>query len=276
MTALVSVDWLQENINNKDLILLDASLEKTVSGEQSTNNHQTIPKARYFDLKGRFSDKTSTLPNTFPSQEQFEHECQKLGINQNSLIVVFDNRGIYSSPRVWWMFKTMGHEQVVVLDGGLKAWIQKGLSTEKRVSQTYEPGNFKANLQKASVKYFQDIKSNIDNPSFIVVDVRSEGRFNGTENEPRKHLESGHIPGSINLPYKSVLTNNQFKPKAELQEQFETRKLGDQDLVFSCGSGLTACIVLLASEIAFKKSRQVYDGSWTEWAEKNNLTKDLG
>jgi len=273
MKELVTIEWLNQNLNKKDLILLDASLDKTAQGELSANDMQTIPTARYFDLKGCFSDKQSEFPNTFPSKEQFELECQRLGINQTSEIVVFDKHGIYSSPRVWWMFKIMGHEHVSVLDGGLPEWIQKGFKTEKRSTQTYQPGNFKATLTKRFVVMFSDIETNLEEETFTLIDVRSAGRFNGSEEEPRKHLKSGHIKGSVNIPYKEVLIDGKFKSTKELKTLFEDKCSVDSKLVFSCGSGLTACIVLLASELAFKKSRYVYDGSWTEWAEKNNLKK---
>ena len=258
-------------MGSEDLILLDASLDTTAQGKSSGHKGLTIPTAKYFDLKGNFTDKGSDLPNTFPPTAQFELECQKLGINQSSKIVVFDDRGIYSSPRVWWMFKVMGHENVSVLDGGLPAWMENGLNTEIRKTQTYAPGNFKARLSEDFVVKYNDIQKNIEDRTFTLIDVRSEGRFNGTEADPRKHLKSGHIEGSINIPFKEVLNDGKYKPMAELKRLFNDKCNREEQLVFSCGSGLTACIVLLASQIAFKESKYVYDGSWTEWAEKNNL-----
>lgn len=275
MKELVSIEWLTENLNKKDLILLDASLDKTVDGKNSEHNNLTIPSARLFNLKEKFSDKNSGLPNTMPSAEQFELECQKLGINQSSEIVVFDNLGIYSSPRAWWMFKVMGHDKVSVLNGGLTEWIEAGLKTEIRSKRNYELGNFTANLNEEYVVGYTAIKRNTEKPSFKIIDARSEGRFNGIDKEPRKELKSGHIKGSINIPFADVLFNGKYKSKKELRKLFDNKCDIDEKLVFSCGSGLTACIVLLACEIAFKKSRFVYDGSWTEWAEKNNLKTDL-
>ena len=275
MKELVSIAWLSENLYDEDLILLDASMEKTAQGEHSKHSKLTIPTARHFDIKGRFSDKNNPLPNSLPSPEQFEFECQKLGINQTSKIVVFDNLGIFSSPRVWWMFKVMGHNNVSVLNGGLQEWISKGLSVKSRKVENYEPGNFKATFHKAFVKNYQDILDNINTNLFQVIDARSKGRFNGTEKEPRKHLKSGHIPNSINIPYSLVLDNGKYKTESELKNIFERNCPTENDLVFSCGSGLTACIVMLASEIAFKKSKYIYDGSWTEWAELQNLKENL-
>ncbi|MBT8292564.1 MAG: sulfurtransferase [Eudoraea sp.] len=271
MKELVSIGWLSENLGKKELILLDASLDMTAHGKYSEYNDLTIPNAKYFDLKRNFSDRRSDLPNTLPPKEQFEIECQKLGINRTSEIVVFDNLGIYSSPRVWWMFKIMGQKNVSVLDGGLPEWMKKGLKTEKRKKQIYELGNFEASFTENFIVKYCDIQKNIENRTFTLIDARSEGRFNGTEEEPRKQLKSGHIKGSINIPFEEVLNNGKYKSKAELKRLFNDKCNIENNLVFSCGSGLTACILLLASEIAFKKSKYVYDGSWTEWAEKNNL-----
>lgn len=271
MNELVSVEWLYQNLNNQDLIVLDTSLATTIEGKTSELQLSTIPNARYFDLKGKFSNTNSPFPNTVPSAEQFELEAQKLGINQNSKIVVFDNRGVYSSPRVWWLFKTMGHEQISVLDGGLPEWLKNEFPTEIRETKNYELGNFKANFQKGFIKSYEDIVENIHHQNFTIIDARSEGRFKGAEPEPRKHLKSGHIPNSINIPYTSVLEDGKFKSKEKLQELFKNKELNDQDLVFSCGSGLTACIVMLANELVDSNKKLLFDGSWTEWAERQGL-----
>jgi len=271
MKELVSIEWLKENLHKKDLILLDSSLTKTVDGKNSEFKNLTIPKARYFDLKANFSDRNSSFPNAIPSKEQFELECRKLGINNSSEIVIFDNLGIYSSPRVWWMFKVMGHDKVAVLDGGLNEWMKMKLPTEKRTKKTFEDGDFEASPNGNYVVNYSTIKLNTNQQTFTLIDARSKGRFEGTENEPRKELKSGHIKGSINIPFKNVLSDGKYKSIEELKKLFENKCNYNDKLVFSCGSGLTACIVLLACEIAFKRSKFVYDGSWAEWAEKNNL-----
>jgi len=275
MNEIVSIEWLHQYLNHPDLIILDASLNATAEGNTGDTLLKTIPGARFFDIKNNFSNPNSSLPNTLPNETQFETECQKLGIRRNSKIVVFDSLGIYSSPRVWWLFKLMGHREISVLDGGLPAWIDSGYSTETRRPKHHELGDFKAALQSKYVKNYQDVLDNVHTKTFTIVDARSQGRFNGSADEPRKHLKSGHIPDSINIPYGEVLTNGKFKTASELQRVFN-RKYDDQkELVFSCGSGLTACIVMLANVIAFHKSRTIYDGSWTEWAERQNLKTDV-
>ena len=271
LNETISVQWLNEHLNDRNLVVLDASL-KTTAGSKIPEIHlKTIPGARYFDLKNLFSDTHSPFPNTLPTEKQFELECQKLGIQRNSKIVVFDTLGIYSSPRVWWLFKVMGHQQISVLNGGFPEWLRKGYPTEITTKTNYKSGNFKATINTKSIKSYQEVLENVQMKAFSIVDARSEGRFNGTEHEPRKHLKSGHIPNSINIPYVDVLENGKFKSELELKKIVENKLPKDSTIVFSCGSGLTACIVMLACEMVSQKGIAIYDGSWTEWAESQNL-----
>lgn len=264
---LISSQWLFENLNHPDLIILDASQKVITSTNVNPNENIRITGARYFDLKNNFSDKSADLPNTLPNASQFELECQKLGINEHSLIVVYDNLGIYSSPRVWWMLKIMGHKNVAVLNGGLPDWIEADHSTEKIEVKEYSKGDFTARLIPENIKDYTFIKSNLNNPNNLVIDARSEGRFNGTAPEPRPGLRSGSIPNSFNIPFGDVLENGQYKSKVELTKIFSELNPENKKLVYSCGSGLTACILLLASEIVLSNKTAVYDGSWTEWAQ---------
>ncbi|MGB1040181.1 MAG: sulfurtransferase [Flavobacteriales bacterium] len=271
MNGVVSVNWLNQNLNDENLLILDASIT-AVSDESSIDwNHNTIPHSRYFDLKHNFSDENSRFPNMLPSPEKFELEARKIGVNNNSKIVIFDNKGIYSSPRVWWMFKIMGHKEVYVLNGGLPEWKSNEFYTEKRKTEQFRMGDFKVNFQLKNVKTYEDVLENIFHPSFLIIDARSKGRFIGKEKEPRKGLKSGSIPNSVNLPYQEVLKDGKFKSKLEIIEIFKNLIGTKSELVFSCGSGLTACVVMLAYEIAINECKQIYDGSWTEWAEKQNL-----
>lgn len=274
---IVSVDWLKQNLKNSKLLLLDASPTKTVNGTTSNYHNLCIPNSSVFNIKDNFTDKQSKFPNTIPSAEQFEKACQSLGINANSEIVVYDNLGIYTSPRVWWLFKVMGHQKISVLNGGLPEWIRKGGETieKAKINKKYEAGNFKSNFQETFLIAYEDIIENIDTKKFLIVDARSEGRFNGTAAEPRKHLKSGSIPNSINIPYKSVLENGKFKSTKEISRIFKTQIPNEQKLVFSCGSGITACIIMLASKIAFTSSNYLYDGSWAEFAELRNLKVNI-
>ncbi|MEQ8472450.1 MAG: sulfurtransferase [Marinoscillum sp.] len=264
--SLVSAEWLNQNQNSSRLIILDASPKTNVSGLKSGVGSQVIPGARFFDLKGKFSDPKSEFPNTLPSAEDFQNAAQELGINQNSDLVIYDNLGIYTSPRVWWMFRTMGHQKVHVLNGGLESWVQAGYKTDDTHQADFNPGNFKASFHKDSIRYLDDILQNIQSNSSKVIDARSVGRFTGTAPEPREGLSSGHIPHSCNLPFELVLDEGKYKSKEELIKIFNKLSPGDQHLTFTCGSGLTACIILLAAEQVLPNQMSVFDGSWTEWA----------
>lgn len=271
ISPLVASDWLKSHMNDPKLIILDASMPEIKSGKSSDLGDIQIKNARFFDLKNSFSDKDSNLPNMLPDEASFTHACQDLGINADSIIVVYDNVGVYSSPRVWWMFRTMGHKNIAVLDRGLPNWIEQGLPTESISKSTYPKGNFVAHFKSNQVKNAADILHNIEQKEALVIDARSAGRFCGKEPEPRKDLKGGHIPDSLNLPYTEVLKDGQFLPIEDLKQLFENLKLEDRSLVFTCGSGLTACIILLASELVQKNPTAIYDGSWTEWGQRNDV-----
>lgn len=262
---LVSSKWLYENLHDPDLIVLDASTSTNKSGVESAFHDQKIPGARPFNIKENFSKKDSPFPNTFPSISQFEEECGKLGINNSSKIVVYDDLGVYTSPRVWWMFKTMGHVQVYVLNGGLPDWVANNYETVEKYEFVTQQSDFKAHFHSSSVKDIDFVQSNLVTNSHCLIDVRSEERFLAKVPEPRAGLRSGNIPNSINIPYTEVLDNGKFKSKEELVSVFEKAQLDDRPLTFSCGSGITACIVLLAAEMVLTNSVSVYDGSWTEY-----------
>jgi thiosulfate/3-mercaptopyruvate sulfurtransferase len=259
---IVSSAWLHEHLNDSSLIILEARLEQNQSNLENQNPDLQIKNARLFDIKNNFSDTTNPLPNTFPSEEKFTTESQKLGINKNSTIVVYDTLGIYSSPRAWWMFKAMGHSNVFVLDGGLPEWIKEGHPIEIQNQTTYPKGDFEAKFNPELIKNKEQILENITTKEAVLMDARSSDRFYTTHEEPRAGLRSGHIPGSINVPFTELQQDGKYKSKAELKEIL---KLNDQPLLFTCGSGITACIVLLACELISDNPKAVYDGSWTEW-----------
>ena len=163
---------------------------------------------------------------------------------------------------------------MAVLDGGLPEWIKSGHVIEKRKESSYPTGNFGAIISENWVKSYDDIVQNLDTCEFQVVDARSAGRFVGIDPEPRKHLKSGKIKDSVNIPFKDLLEDGKFKSTPELKKIFEEKIQNDKPLVYSCGSGLTACIVMLASELAYKKGKLLFDGSWTEWAERQGLVTE--
>ena len=263
---VVSVEWLFENLNHPDLIILDATIKKVTDSELGIGHSILgIPGARFIDIKNKFSNKKSTLPNMLLSPADFALACNNLGIKNSSKIVVYDQLGIYSSPRVWWMFKTMGHDQVAVLDGGLPEWIRAGKPLGE-LDENYIPtALFEAGLRNENVVDANQVKQAIDDSNTLILDARSKGRFNGTEPEPRAGLKGGHIPSSCSLPYAEVLDDGKFKSEKELQELFTAFASGNKKLIFTCGSGITACIIMMAAAIAGYNNSAVYDGSWSEW-----------
>ncbi|TVZ53038.1 sulfurtransferase [Dokdonia sp. Hel_I_53] len=259
----VSVDWLNNHLNDNNLIILDASAD--------FDNDHTISYAQHFDLANTFSDEKSSYPNTLPSQAKFQKEARKLGINNDSSIVVFDNKGIFYSPRVWWMFTTMGFKNIAVLDGGLPEWKNKGYPTAISNNRNVQIGDFTAHFNPTALKNYDEILKNRKSCDFQLIDARSKGRFDGIAPEPRPHLKSGHIENSINLPYTTVLENGKYKSEEKLNNIFRNLNLTQKPIVFTCGSGVTACIILFALELISNREKSVYDGSWTEWAEKQEL-----
>lgn len=273
-SPIITPQQLKDQLQNDRLVMLDVSVPK-VTGEQSNQENQTIPGAIVVDLKRDFSNPEGQFPNTVPTPEQFAETCSQLGITNESKVVIFDNLGVYSSPRVWWLFKIMGHQDVFVLDGGLPEWVNAGYPTIESIpwdrrSMKHPQEKFKVSYQLHLVKAYPEIIENVKEEKFVITDARSKGRFEGTASEPRQGLKSGHIPHSVCLPYQEVLDGHKFKSKTELRNIFNSLQIADTT-VYSCGSGLTACIILLAGQIAGVRSMNIYDGSWTEWAELQGL-----
>jgi len=267
MNSIVSTAWLSKNFNDPDLVILDASLESNVANLEVKYPNIQIKGARFFDFKNVFVDGNSPLPNMLPTAAVFEKECRKLGINTSSKIVVYDNVGVYASPRVWWMFKAMGHEYIAVLDGGLTDWKENNLDCETIGQAKVKLGNLKATFKPGLVRNSLQILENITLKKEIVMDARSTERFKGMLPETREHLKSGHIPNSLSLPFLEVLNEGKFLTKEELLVVFHKFNLKNNDLIFTCGSGITACILQLAAEIIGVTNTSIYDGSWTDWGQ---------
>ncbi len=258
---VVSVEWLHNNLNAANLVVLDGTINKDFNQVK-----EQIPNARYFDIKNKFSDVSNEFPSAFPSKEQFQKEARLLGINTNSAIVVYDDKGIYSSARVWWLFKAFGFNNVSVLNGGFPTWKCAGLKTETVKPYSGDLGNFEANLHPEFMTFFNDVKTASKEKTHKIIDARSANRFNCLVDEPRIGLRSGTIPNSKNIPFKNILDEEGLlKPKDALKTIFSEVINENDDVIFSCGSGITACVLALGAEISGYKNISVYDGSWTEW-----------
>ena len=214
---LVSVNWLNQNLSDSNIVLLDTTMKKKPNGENTPIPAEKIVGAKAFNFDTEICDTTSSLPHMMPSAEQFEKAVRELGINNDSKVIVYDTRGIFSSPRVWWMFKTMGFEQVFGLDGGLPKWIDAGFPTSDQYSNLVLKGNFSANFKPSNVFNSQQVLNSLDNNGFQILDARSQNRFAAKEAEPRKELKGGHIPNSICLPFTELLQNGLFKNTNQLK-----------------------------------------------------------
>ena len=274
--SLVQVQWLAENLHDKNIIILDATLPKAVKGNGNGVSTHRIPGARFFDIKNTFSISTALYPNTRIDGPSFNEKAQQLGINNESIIIVYDDHGIYSSARAWWMFKAMGHDQVAVLDGGLKAWQEAGYSIEEKKESSFDKGNFDGLYHNEFFKDSQDVLQLLDDESELIVDARAANRFEGLVKEPREGLRSGHIPNSINLPYTDMLKNGKMLEIDALQNIVKDKISKDTNITFSCGSGITACVLALGATLSGYKNLSVYDGSWTEWGSIDTLPIETG
>jgi len=263
----ISVDELYSFLDDKNLIILDATIKKVTSKREVLTAKKQIKNARFFDIKNTFSEVDAPFPNTMLSAKEFEKKTQDLGIHQDAVIVVYDDIGIYSSARVWWMFKSMGHKNISVLDGGLPQWIKEGypIETPSEKRNTIKKGNFTTSFNASFFCDKKEVLEAITNQQKQIIDARSRERFYGITPEPRKEVRSGHIPNAVNLPYTALLEDGKLASFKELKQRFSTLAIENKQLIFSCGSGITACVLALGATIAGYKNISVYDGSWTEW-----------
>ncbi|OCT83187.1 thiosulfate sulfurtransferase S homeolog isoform X1 [Xenopus laevis] len=273
--ALVSASWLSAALKESQagaaLRVLDASFYfPAIRNGRKEYAEQHIPGALYFDID-ECKDKSSPYEVMLPSEDDFAKYVGKLGINNDSHVVVYDadQLGMYYAPRAWWMFKVFGHHKVSVLDGGFRNWLKQGLPVTSEVPQV-KPETFKAVLNSSRVKNYEDILRNIDSKEFQLVDSRSEGRFQGTEPEPGEGVDPGHIPGSSNLPFTSFLTEEGYeKSPEEIRNLFQLKGIDlDKPLTITCRRGVTACQLVMASYILGKEDTAVFDGSWFEWFDR--------
>tara|TARA_Y100001956_G_C4122954_1_gene188523 strand:- start:1212 stop:2039 length:828 start_codon:yes stop_codon:yes gene_type:complete len=272
MSPLVTPEWLNQQLDNPNLIVLDASINFQIPGEVEKDTINLIPNTLRFDYDKEFCDVENSLPHMMPSEERFIGLAQELGLNNDSVIVVYDNSGTFASPRAWWMLKAMGHQQVYVLDGGLTEWKRHGFETVQQYDQPHKLGDFTGSLNP---HYFVDanlVLNEIGNGHSLTVDARSRQRFNKEVPEPRAGLRSGHIPNSVCQPFAELMNGHKLKPIDELQEILSSVLSREvSTTIFSCGSGVTAAIVLLAAHLCGYENLSVYDGSWTEWGQREEL-----
>jgi thiosulfate/3-mercaptopyruvate sulfurtransferase len=272
MNQLVSTEWLDKNLSK--VKILDASwhlpnIERNALEEYRLNH---ITNSFFFDLD-KNSNQNTNLPHMLPSTKEWEKIISNLGINNSDHIIVYDNSDVFSSCRVWYTFLYFGHnpELISVLDGNFEKWKKEKRSTSQEIKKIIK-SNYTAKANLKLVLNKDQINRNIVSNKFQLIDARGEKRFLGLQPEPRKELRGGNIKGSKNLPFQELINNTEdrtFKKREELIKIFKERQiLIDQEMAFTCGSGVTACILGLANSIISGKKPTIYDGSWAEYGLK--------
>jgi thiosulfate/3-mercaptopyruvate sulfurtransferase len=277
--ALVSPEWLAERIGAPRLRVLDASFYLPTEGQDARALFAAahIPGARFFDID-QVADSETTLPHMLPTAGRFAREAGGLGIGNADLVVVYDQKGIFSAPRAWWMFRLFGHEHVAVLDGGLPGWRASGFRIETGEPQPAVPAAYVTDLHAARVRGLGDMRDNIASKAELVLDARPSGRFDGSAPEPRPNLPSGHIPGAVSLPASELLQGGRtMLPPDALRARFAAAGVdGSRPVVTSCGTGVSAAILTFGLHLAGLPEGALYDGSWTEWAGRADTPKATG
>lgn len=273
---LVSTQWLDRHLFYPNLFILNVSMENVIGKETIKYDKPLyIINAYKVNLETDLSDIHASTIHCFPKAMQLQKYAYKLGFNKKSTIIIYDDQGIYSSPRVWWILRSFGYKNVFILDGGLPKWLaeERATTNTAHLEPKYVKNmNNRLSLHKKSIVNAHQVQLNIHTENATLIDVRSAERFFALVPEPREGIRSGHIPKSKNLPFNLVLNGIQYQSIEGIKQQF--KRLGvtyHSHLIFSCGSGITACIVLVAAILVGFKHIQLYDGSWTEWGGDKSL-----
>jgi thiosulfate/3-mercaptopyruvate sulfurtransferase len=266
--SLVSTGWLEDHLNSPDIRIVDATYYLPMQGKSARAEYDErhIPGAVFFDID-EIADTSVDLPHMLPSPEKFAARMRKLGLGDGNRIIVYDGHGMMSAARVWWEFLVFGHKDVAILDGGLPKWLAEGRPLEDLPPMPRER-HFTARMDNHLVRDKNQIRDNLKSRREQVLDARSAGRFNGTDAEIWPGRRSGHIPGSLNLPYTDLLdpAMRTFLPAEKMAERFRAAGVDmTRPVVTSCGSGITACVLAFGLHLIGHKDVSVYDGSWAEW-----------
>jgi thiosulfate/3-mercaptopyruvate sulfurtransferase len=269
MNPLVTPSWLASRLHQPGTVVLDATLPPVgVTPTVDTRARylaKHIPGAVFFDID-ELSDHSTPLPHMLPTPEAFSRSMSALGIDDRQVIVIYEQEGVFSAPRAWWMLRTFGACDLHILDGGLRAWVEGGFPTDSGYVQR-APASFHAAFDPDAVKDFAQIQRMIAECAQIL-DARSAARFTGASPEPRPGISSGHMPGSINVPFTELVEDGRLKNAGKLGELFAAKGVDlKQPLATTCGSGVTAAVVALGLEIAGATQVTLYDGSWAEYAQ---------
>ena len=275
-TLFIEPKILKNKCDKPNIKILDATFFLPDSGLDAEEEYKKkhIPNSVFFDVN-KIADPNNPLPHMIPSKELFSQMMQNLGINNDDEIIIYDNSPLLSSARAWFLFRYFGHENIFILNGGLKNWEKNGgeITNKKTIVST---GDFQSKTEKKNlVVGLTEMISFSNNNSKLILDARSYKRFTGEAKEPRPGLLSGHIPNSKSLPSSDLITNEGFlKSIEELNKIFSNNDFNDkEEIIATCGSGVSACVISVALYCLGKKDVPIYDGSWTEWASSGQKIK---
>ena len=265
---IVSTEWLEAHLGSPDIAVIDASWHLPTAGRDAKKEFAEvhIPGAQFFDID-ELSDTASALPHMLPSPEKFSSRMRRMGIGDGKRVIAYDATGLFSAARAWWMFKVFGHDDVAVLDGGLKKWLAENRPTEDGPALPRQERHFTARFKGSMVKDMKEVAAALKSGTAQLADARSGTRFRGEEVEPRAHVRAGHMPGARNVHYARLLNaDGTLKSAADIEAAFRAAGVDlSKPVITSCGSGVTAAILTLGLTLTGARDHALYDGSWTEW-----------
>ncbi|HHC4717474.1 TPA: 3-mercaptopyruvate sulfurtransferase [Escherichia albertii] len=272
-TWFVGADWLAEHIDDPEIQIIDARMAPPGQEDRNVAQeylHGHIPGAVFFDIEA-LSDQTSPLPHMLPRPKTFAVAMRELGVNQDKHLIVYDEGNLFSAPRAWWMLRTFGVERVSILGGGLAGWQRDDLLLEEGPMELQEE-EFNATFTPEAVVKVTDVLLASHEKTAQIIDARPAARFNAEVDEPRAGLRRGHIPGALNVPWTELVREGELKTTDELDAIFFSRGVSyDKPIIVSCGSGVTAAVVLLALATLDVPNVKLYDGAWSEWGARTDL-----
>jgi thiosulfate/3-mercaptopyruvate sulfurtransferase len=278
MELLVTTDWLAKELGASDLRIVDATWFMPDGGRNAAAEYEGghIPGAVFMDIN-EIADAGSDLPNMLPPPEKFASRMQSLGLGDGSRVVVYDDSPFKSATRAWWMLTLFGAHDVAILDGGIAKWKAEGRPLETG-KPTIRHRHFTVWKDEDAVRSKADMLANLHSKDAVVVDARGPGRFTGEEKEARSDMGSGHIPGSRNLPFGNLFNaDGTWKKGDDLVAAFTAAGVDlDKQMITTCGSGMTAAVVLFGARLTGKEDVALYDGSWSEWGMDADTPKEQG